>query len=531
MIEYAVLEKLLPAMAEIMNAVPGEGFRMQEEDTLLILQRRMEECQLKEELVTFNEMFALKDACAISQLCTAMLAYFKIKLLVEAKQEKFTPRLERELLKEYDAQRTKITNLLHLSKVNAITADAYQKETIELAMKKNKAFLEAFDIEIAALEERNERQQVNREQSEPLQEEQNSITQQVKTKQPQKRSALEKIHSLFLNLKEKKRIEEKLKEVEKTSSETRCREIPYYASSLTFTEVFPCKDIPAYSLMKRKNNVYFGMSKNVKKSSYDNRDQSLIELTEASEEFLQFMREDLLSGEYELSAFTKREKDGLIMYFNFLSECFKKQIGVTLMVQEYLDFKKYYNRLVLKMFELEKKEKENYYKALALADRYITYLESYDVSSEEKVETIIFNILHQQAETYKKNLNDIISNHVVDEEAKQDLEELIDAIRNFYKTKDKNYEERKLPMQESYLEPQIRPVMVGSKTNQNQKDKQIIIQILNQKQEIVDEAVYSDENIEQALFDFERKGGYLKRLGIRSDGQDLFYQEKKEREE
>ena len=77
------------------------------------------------------------------------------------------------------------------------------------------------------------------------------------------------------------------------------------------------------------------------------------------------------------------------------------------------------------------------------------------------------------------------------------------------------------------MEPQIRPVMVGSKTNQNQKDKQIIIQILSQKQEIVDEAVYSDENIEQALFDFERKGGYLKRLGIRSDGQDLFYQEKK----
>lgn len=530
MIEYAVLEKLLPEMAEIMNAVPEEGFRMQEEDTLLIVQRRMEDCQLKEELVIFNEMFALKGACTISKLCEAMLAYFKIKLLVEAKQEKFTSRLERELLKEYDTQRTKITNLLHLSKVNAITADAYQKETIELAMKKNKAFLEAFDIEIAALEERNERQPVNREQSEPPQE-QNSITQEVKTKQQQKRPALEKIHGFFHNLKEKKRIEEKLKEVEKTSSETRCGEIPYYASSLTFTEVFPCKDIPAYSLMKRKNNIYFGMSKNVKKSSYDNRDQSLIELTEASEEFLQFMREDLLSGEYELSTFTKKEKDGLIMYFNFLSECFKKQIGVTLMVQEYLDFKKYYNRLVLKMFELEQKEKENYYKALALADRYITYLESYDVSSEEKVETIILNILNQQGETYIKNLNDIISNHVVEKEAKQDLEELVDAIRNFYKAKDKNYEERKLPVQESYLEPQTHSVIASSKTSRNQKEKQIIIQILNQKQEIVDEAVYSDENIEQALFDFERKGGCLKRLGVRSGGQDLFYQEKKEQEE
>ena len=70
-------------------------------------------------------------------------------------------------------------------------------------MKKNKAFLEAFDIEIAALEERNERQPIDKKESDPLQEEQNSITQEVKTKQPQKRSALEKIHSLFLNLKEK----------------------------------------------------------------------------------------------------------------------------------------------------------------------------------------------------------------------------------------------------------------------------------------------------------------------------------------
>ena len=134
---------------------------------------------------------------------------------------------------------------------------------------------------------------------------------------------------------------------------------------LTFTEVFPCKDIPAYSLMKRKHNIYFGMSKNVKKSSYDNRDQSLIELTEASEEFLQFMKEDLLSGEYELSAFTKGKGWSDYVFYIFCQSVLEKQIGVTLMVQEYLDFKKYYNRLVLKMFELEQKEKENYYEALS----------------------------------------------------------------------------------------------------------------------------------------------------------------------
>ena len=56
-------------------------------------------------------------------------------------------------------------------------------------MKKNKAFLEAFDIEIAALEERNERQPIDKKESDPLQEEQNSITLEVKLKQPQKRSA------------------------------------------------------------------------------------------------------------------------------------------------------------------------------------------------------------------------------------------------------------------------------------------------------------------------------------------------------
>ena len=80
------------------------------------------------------------------------------------------------------------------------------------------------------------------------------------------------------------------------------------------------------------------------------------------------MTENLLSEEYELSVFNEAEKEALKMYFNFVSGCFKKHIGVTLTVQEYLEFKRYYTKLILRMFELEKKQKEDYYKALILAD-------------------------------------------------------------------------------------------------------------------------------------------------------------------
>ena len=40
--EIQLIEKLLPQMAEVMNILPGEEFRMKDSDTLLILQSSME---------------------------------------------------------------------------------------------------------------------------------------------------------------------------------------------------------------------------------------------------------------------------------------------------------------------------------------------------------------------------------------------------------------------------------------------------------------------------------------------------------
>lgn len=64
--------------------------------------------------------------------------------------------------------------------------------------------------------------------------------------------------------------------------------------------------------------------------------------------------------------------------------------------------------------------------------------------------------------------------------------------------------------------------------NVNQGVMQIVIQILNKDMEVVDEALYAGSNISQALHDYQSKVGYVKRLGFRNNGQDIFCKEEKE---
>ena len=46
--EILIIEKNLADMSFVLNVVPGETVRMKNSDTLLILQRRMKESDLKE---------------------------------------------------------------------------------------------------------------------------------------------------------------------------------------------------------------------------------------------------------------------------------------------------------------------------------------------------------------------------------------------------------------------------------------------------------------------------------------------------
>lgn len=536
--EILILEKLLPQLANVMNVIPGEVVRMKESETILILQRRMKKSDLQQAITEYNAIFAEKNGTTLDKLKKAMTAYVRIKVLVENKETDFEARSYRELIMEFKAQVVKVNNIIHLTQVNSMTADDYQKEKIELVLEKNKAFLEAFQMEIESLEKKLERMPVDEEQ--PAESADISKEQSTKPEKKSRKSGLSNVISSISKKmeksQEKKYVDEQLKNVEKDQSETKCVEIPFYDKSLTFTDRIECKDIPAYVLLKRKNNIYFGMKRNVGKSSYDNSDQSLIELTEATEEFLQFMSEDLLSDEYELKMFSDKEKAGLRMYFDFVSRCFQKHIGVTLTVQEYLAFKTYYNQLVKRMFELEEKEKESYYRALILADAYLRYMESYDLECADDEVTIITNIIHENNEGYVSDLKLIIDNHIVDAGAKEDLEELIRKIREFNQREsdDKMADEvqQKLPAEVVAKVPSFDgtgyvPQMYGMPAFPvvNQGMMQIVIQILNQDREIVDEALYAGDNIRQALYDYSTKDAYIKRLGFRNNGTDVFYKE------
>ena len=329
-----------------------------------------------------------------------------------------------------------------------------------------------------------------------------------------------------------------------------CVEIPFYDKSLSYTECYVCKDIPTYSILKRKNNVFFGMSKNVDKGTYHNGDMSLVELTQVTDEFLQFMTEDLLSGEYDLKPFTKDEKKSLQMYFNFISHAFEKNIGVTLTVMEYMNFKQYYNRLILTMFDLEEKFRRDYYRALTLADTYTSYMECYGLSYSDEKRQIVKNIMEEKSRNYVDDLELLMSHHIVEKRAKDMLQDLIQRIRYFSDEKlfeengkvesiAKNEEEavhmRMQPTRMSGfidITPESVDPAIGFMaedyndgviiTADDLSHIQIKIQFQNKERVIVDEALFTVANVKRAVYDYLNRDAFIKKIGLYINGKDVF---------
>lgn len=530
--DQKVLLSMITEMGTIINAVPKEPFVSKDADTLLIMQRRLPESDLKRQLVQYNEIFSKQTGVGIPDITNSMIAYVRIKVLLESKVDTFDGQAYRELYKECKNQIARTNNIVKLTKTSAVTAEEYQKDRIEITLKKNMAFIASLENEIASVEKKLERlpkvEGINKD----------VVNDPIKEK-PQKKN-IEKENGFFENVrkvlasrKEKQEIEERLRNEEKKQSKTVCEEIAYYDRSLTFTDSMICKDIPTYSLLKRKNNIYFGLSKNVGKTAYDNADGNLVELTKASEEFLQFMTEDLLNGEFTLDIFSAEEKAGMQIYFDFMTRCFEQHIGVTMTVREYLNFKVYYNRLVSEMFELERKQKEDYYKALILADKYLGYMKSYLLECADSMDEIITHLVKDDCGAYVGDINLILDNHIVDAGAKEALEKLIFDMEYFHKKAEEEANEIVeaptevahviQPERISNLVPTMIPGMYPAGMTQN--IMQIVIQILDAKNEVIDEALYAGDNIGQALYDYERKNACVKRLGFRNNGVDVFYKE------
>ena len=560
--EILIIEKLLSEMAEVMNVLPGETFRMKNSDTLVILQRRMDESDLKNALVLYNEIFTCTNGVTAKDLCQSVVAYVKIKVLVDAKVTDFEPRYIRELDKEFKSQRVKIDNIIHLSKVNAMTADAYQKEQILRTLKKNEAFLEAFDEEIKEVNKRMEKEpeiymKVESKEVKPKE-------QVIEKPASEKKGSSFSLDSLISARRNQKEVEQRLKDEEKKNARTMCVEIPFYDKSLSYTEHYVCKDIPTYCILKRKNNVFFGLFKNVDKGTYHNGDMSLVELTQVTEDFLQFMTEDLLSGEYELKPFTKDEKKSLQMYFNFISHAFEKNIGVTLTVMEYMNFKQYYNKLIMTMFDLEEKFRKDYYRALMLADTYTSYMDCYGLAYSDEKRQIVKNIMEEKSRNYIEDLELLMSHHIVEKRAKEMVQELVQRIKYF--SDEKMFEKESAKVQDSnnsvnvgasfesqvsrneqvQLQFNYQPRMTGmvditpesidpaiafsaedyndeaTITADDLSHIQIKIQFQNKDRVIVDEALFTVMNVKRAVYDYLNRDAFIKKIGLYINGKDVF---------
>ena len=528
MTEQAIIKQSLNGMAQIINAIPGETYANKEAETLLIMQHRLPESDLKKQIEIYNAIFAKQGGASISDITDSAIAYVKIKVLSEAELLDFDAKSLRNLIKECRVNIDKTTNILRLSKTHLLTADEFQKEKIEKTAKKNEAFISALEEVIAEVEKRIERMPKPLELPErefDFADEDKEAKKPVQDKPIQpKASVTERIQKFISSGREKREMEERLKDVEKEDAETGCKEIPFYDKTLYATEVMPCKDFGCYSLLKRKDNVYFGLTKNLKEKVYDNKDQSLIELTEITEEFLQFMTADVLTEEYELHAFTEDEKIGMRMYFNFVSKCFEKHIGNTLTVSEYLAFKRYYNRLVREVMRLDEEKHRNYYRALPIAEDYMELMVSYNMVLSESKREIVEGIIAGKSDAYLENLDLIIEHHIVDEEAKKDLLLLKERIVYFadedhFCKPDKELEPDKAkPVQilPAGFIPQI-PMyqQAGAPLIGNMY---FTLQCLNENREVVDEAYFATANMPQAMEDYRNKEAYIKRFGLIQDG-------------
>ena len=500
--EIEIIKKQLPEMAGILNAVPGERFELKCSQTLLIVQRRMEESELQRQLSIYTTLFSKEDVPMSTELSNAAVAFVKIKTLCEAGRNDFDAVSTRELIKEFNAQKTKVLNIIHLSKVNALTAEDYQKEVIRKTLDKSEMYLRAFEEEVRRAEKRIEKEPESL--IRPKEEEKVSVEEEVKPLKPKKHyisDFVDKVSDLFEKRRNKKAERSFLKEEEAKQADSKCDEIPYYDAALKYTESHVCKDIPEFSVFLRKGNVYFGLTKNAVAGVYDNRDQSLLELMNVSKDFIQFLSTDILSGEYVLEAFSDAEKKAMRLYFNYICICFEKHIGKSLSVQEYLHFKDYYNRLVLAMFDLEEKDRSDYYRALALADSYIGYMLSYDLTVSDEKEDIIRNIIAAKSLNYVGDIELILEIHVVSEEAKEKLLELSEGIRYF------NGKEEEVVDSEGFDDDPVD--FTGAK---------IVVEVLDEAGRVSDEALFSSENVNIAVSDYLGKDVPGKRIGIERAG-------------
>ena len=205
-------------------------------------------------------------------------------------------------------------------------------------------------------------------------------------------------------------------------------------------------------------------------------------------------------------------------------------MGNTLTVNEYIKFKEYFNRVVLTMFELEQKKMEQYYKALMIADRYITYMQCYNLTESDEREIIVQNIMEKKGGSYADDLGLILENHIVDSNAREELYALTEYINGFGESDNAEYDNPEQKIESSSLQYrnnnctvdlyQMNDMRVIS--SEDVGYVQLKVQFQNENYETMDEATFIPDNIAQAVYDYMNRDAYVKKIGFCMNEKDVF---------
>lgn len=298
------------------------------------------------------------------------------------------------------------------------------------------------------------------------------------------------------------------------------REEPMQGTDFDFDTEIPCKDLNEYSLFINKHFTCFGLKKNVRKKHYDNTDETLLKLTAIDNTVIQFMTEDLLSGEYTLTKFSGEDVRALKKYFSFMCTIFAREIGKTATLREYVEFKQYYNSLCETKLMLDTEARARRELIHKLYSMYSDYAELYNVDVKSKDMLINENI-----EPIVSDLTYILNEHVCDETVKEVIKTLIDNVKAL-RPEPVKIETEVRSVDEEVFNDDIAVERPNDETpavilNDSYK---IVISCYDEDGNRTDGASYGVLNIERAVAAFLEKEAFVKRVSVKKDNEayDIF---------
>ena len=185
--------------------------------------------------------------------------------------------------------------------------------------------------------------------------------------------------------------------------------------------------------------------------------------------------------------------------------------------------KEHFAEAVLKALHLEDEEHRAYFRALPIAELYMAVMDSYNMVYSDSKKAIIEAIIVEDHQKYVDDLQMIMKHHIVDENARDEIQMLMDRFVYF---KDENHFkkpacEEKLERQQPMVETMPQIPMYQNLMIPQIGNMYFTLQCLNEKKDVVDEAYFSMGNIQDAITDYSNRQAHIKRFGLVRDGQFL----------